>query len=125
MDTALAMVSITIAFSRVSMIALAKPRVRAIVIPMGTKMATSLDIPMVVPNTANSARKMGTTNISFPFNFLPTVRHKANIAPLAFTSSKEPPIISRNPITSAASRIPSYISIGICRGLAGLVPVET
>ena len=101
-------------------VTLSSPREWARVMPMGTKMATSVDMPMVVPKMENRVRNSGITSSSLPLKDLDRRLHMAWMAPVSLTSSKAPPMISRKVTMSEASTSARYTAPGIFKKLKGL-----
>ena len=74
-------------------VTLSSPNEVARAIPIGTKIITSVDIPMVAPKMENSTRKAGITKNSLPLNAFDIFLHKTVSTPVEVMISKEPPMI--------------------------------
>ena len=101
-------------------VTLSSPRNKASVIPIGTNIITSDDIPIVNPNIENKVKNTGITAYLCFENVFESFLHNAVKAPVDVITSKAPPIISINVIVDADFTIPVYIADGINKGLSGL-----
>ena len=86
-------------------VTLSSPRDAARAIPIGTKIMTSADIPIVVPKTENNSRNAGITKYSRPRKAFAIFLQRTVRIPVDVMISKEPPIIRINVTVLAAFTI--------------------